>query len=140
MVAALIRLPPNGLTVVRAAVRTAFTLPLQLPNGSEIGEVARRADSASMTTPVLELANVVVDFGHGPALDGITAEIPRGAVFGVLGPSGSGKTTLARVISGEVIPRSGRVRINGRRPSPWAGDFRREVGIVRRASMTTSRT
>jgi iron complex transport system ATP-binding protein len=46
-------------------------------------------------------------------LDGVSADIPRAAVVGVLGPNGSGKTTLLRLLSGTRTPDAGRVLLDG---------------------------
>ncbi|MFI5178041.1 MAG: ABC transporter ATP-binding protein [Vicinamibacterales bacterium] len=55
-------------------------------------------------------------FGYTPArrvLDGVSLEVPAGAIVGVLGPNGSGKTTLMRLLSGAVRPDAGHVRLDG---------------------------
>jgi iron complex transport system ATP-binding protein len=44
-----------------------------------------------------------------PGLHGVSLDIRRGALFGILGPNGSGKTTLLRVLAGILPPASGRV-------------------------------
>jgi ABC-2 type transport system ATP-binding protein len=47
------------------------------------------------------------------ALDGVSLELGKGEVVGILGPNGSGKSTLMRVISTLVLPDSGSVEIFG---------------------------
>ncbi len=47
------------------------------------------------------------------ALKGISAQIPKGDVFGIVGLNGSGKSTLLKVISGILKPTVGRVKVNG---------------------------
>jgi len=47
-------------------------------------------------------------------LDGVSFEVERGTIVGLLGPNGSGKTTLLRLVSGVMPPDSGRVTIDGR--------------------------
>ncbi|AFZ68193.1 ABC transporter ATP-binding protein [Deinococcus peraridilitoris] len=48
-----------------------------------------------------------------PAVDGVSFEVNRGEIFGVLGPNGSGKSTLIRAISTLLIPDGGQVRMFG---------------------------
>jgi ABC-2 type transport system ATP-binding protein len=52
--------------------------------------------------------------GSTHALRGVSVEVPRGRVAGLLGPSGSGKTTLIRAIVGVQIVQSGSVAVLGR--------------------------
>ena len=45
--------------------------------------------------------------GHAVALHGLTLNVERGEVFGVLGPNGSGKTTAMKILAGLFAPTSG---------------------------------
>jgi ABC-2 type transport system ATP-binding protein len=47
------------------------------------------------------------------ALAGVSLEVGRGEVVGILGPNGSGKSTLVRVISTLILPDAGEVRVFG---------------------------
>ncbi|HOP69311.1 MAG TPA: ABC transporter ATP-binding protein [Bacillota bacterium] len=47
------------------------------------------------------------------AVDGISFEIPRGAVFGLLGPNGAGKSTTVSMLSGLIRPDAGEISIEG---------------------------
>src|SRR3712207_2094529 len=47
------------------------------------------------------------------ALDGVSLEVGKGEVVGILGPNGSGKSTLVRVISTLVLPDAGSVEVFG---------------------------
>jgi iron complex transport system ATP-binding protein len=54
-------------------------------------------------------------FDPGAAgLHGISLEVPRHGLVGILGPNGSGKTTLLRVLAGVLRPSAGRVTLDGR--------------------------
>ncbi len=54
-------------------------------------------------------------FSHGPRkiLEGVDVAIPRGKVTAIMGPSGCGKTTLLRLISSQLRPSSGTIRVGG---------------------------
>jgi branched-chain amino acid transport system ATP-binding protein len=63
----------------------------------------------------LSIENVAMRFGGLHALDGVSFEVERGSVVGLIGPNGSGKTTLMNVVSGVYKPTHGSVRFGGRR-------------------------
>jgi len=49
-----------------------------------------------------------------PVLAGVSLEVRRGAIVGILGPNGSGKTTLLGVLAGTRRPTGGEVALDGR--------------------------
>ncbi len=51
--------------------------------------------------------------GSRKIFDGLSLDIPRGKVVGLMGPSGTGKTTLLKLIGGQLRPDSGTVTIDG---------------------------
>jgi len=46
-------------------------------------------------------------------VDGVSFEVRRGTILGLLGPNGSGKTTLLRLVGGTLTPKVGRVTLDG---------------------------
>ena len=61
----------------------------------------------------VEVDRLHVVRGGRDALDGITLDVARGTVTGLLGPSGSGKSTLMRAIVGTQVVASGSVTVLG---------------------------
>ena len=75
----------------------------------------------------VEAVALVKDFGDKRAVDGISLQVPVGAIYGLLGPNGAGKTTALRLLLGIIDPSSGTRRLLGRdRPL----DAAREVGYL----------
>jgi len=64
--------------------------------------------------PVLEVDNVSAGYGESIVIKGMSLELERGELMGIVGPNGSGKTTLFRTMTGLIRPRSGRVYLKGR--------------------------
>jgi ABC-2 type transport system ATP-binding protein len=48
------------------------------------------------------------------AVDGLSFEVPAGAILGLLGPNGAGKTTTLRALAGIIRPTRGRLFVAGR--------------------------
>jgi ABC-2 type transport system ATP-binding protein len=81
--------------------------------------------------PAVSVHDLRVRRGGHLVLPGISLEIRRGIVTGLLGPSGSGKTTLMRSIVGVQIVESGQVRVLG--APAGSKELRRLVGYVTQA-------
>src|SRR2546428_10830407 len=75
---------------------------------------AGRQHSASATDAVVVLDHVSKRFGGGVAVDDLSLDGMRGAVFSILEPSGCGKTPTLRIIGGVDAPGEGMVRRHGR--------------------------
>jgi ABC-2 type transport system ATP-binding protein len=84
-----------------------------------------------MPLPVaLRLRDVSVRFGPVTAVDGVSLDVRRGEIVGLLGPNGSGKSTTLAAAAGAVDPAAGEVSIDGvvRAADPAA--FAARVGLV----------
>ncbi len=64
------------------------------------------------------------------ALDGVSFEVPRGTILGLLGPNGSGKTTAVRILSTILTPDRGSARILGHDVVKEADVIRRTIGLA----------
>ena len=65
------------------------------------------------SAPIVTLENLGHRFGDQVALDGLSLQVARGELFGIVGPDGSGKTTLLRVLAGVLPPREGSAIVAG---------------------------
>ena len=61
----------------------------------------------------IQLTNVSKAFGKFKAVDNLSLNVPKGAMFGLLGPNGAGKTTSIRMIMNITAPDTGDIRILG---------------------------
>jgi ATP-binding cassette subfamily F protein uup len=59
---------------------------------------------------VAELTDVSLSFGEKLIVNNFSGSILRGDKVGLIGPNGAGKTTLLKLILGELVPDSGKVR------------------------------
>ncbi|AWM36591.1 ABC transporter ATP-binding protein [Gemmata obscuriglobus] len=85
----------------------------------------------AMPLPVaLTLADVTVRYGERTALDGVSLDVRRGEIVGLLGPNGSGKSTTLAVAAGVLDPAGGAVSIEGRARTADPAAFARRVGLV----------
>jgi len=63
---------------------------------------------------LIELKDVEMEYDNGTkAIKGISLRIDPGEFVFLVGPSGSGKSTIIKLLTGEVEPNAGRVRVNG---------------------------
>jgi len=79
---------------------------------------------------IIQVKNLVRNFGKTKAVDGISFSVKEGEFFGFLGPNGAGKTTTMRVICTLLAPTSGEVKINGYDVVKNPDGVRRSIGMV----------
>lgn len=80
------------------------------------------------------LENVAVSFGRRRVFDALSCAFLRGKISVILGGSGSGKSTILRLIGGLILPRSGKVLVDGEDIATLKGqslrDTRRKLGML----------
>lgn len=62
---------------------------------------------------ILEVKNVVKQYGDYTALNNVSLQVPKGSIYGLLGPNGAGKTSLIRIINQITMPDKGEVLLDG---------------------------
>lgn len=65
-----------------------------------------------------------------PALDKISATIPKGQMVGIAGPDGAGKTTLIRLMAGLLRPTTGNIIVDGYNTITQAEDIHQIIGYM----------
>lgn len=83
-----------------------------------------------MAETVIELSDIVQRFGEKEVLKGISLQVERGEVLGLLGPSGAGKTTLIKLITGQLVQSSGTAVIFGRDSRELDGKAYARIGMM----------
>jgi ABC-2 type transport system ATP-binding protein len=63
--------------------------------------------------PAISLQGLVKSFGDAVAVEGLTFDVERGGLFGIVGPDGSGKTTTLRMLAGVLRPSRGTAIVHG---------------------------
>jgi len=83
---------------------------------------------------LVEVRDLHFGYDARPVLKGLTLDVPRGKVVGILGVSGCGKSTLLRLIGGQLRPASGHVdvagSIVGQLDTPALYGLRRKMGMM----------
>jgi ABC-2 type transport system ATP-binding protein len=64
------------------------------------------------------------------AVDGISFRVDRGELLGYLGPNGAGKSTTIKMLTGILVPTSGRVSVAGLEPSRKRIELARRIGAM----------
>lgn len=82
------------------------------------------------TAPVIEVRNLVRHFRRADALNGVSLNVPRGCVYGLVGENGAGKTTLIKHILGALKVKQGTVRVFGKDPVKQAVEVLADVGYL----------
>lgn len=82
-----------------------------------------------MTDYILETKNLTKTYGDKQAIDQVSIQIKRGAIYGLIGRNGAGKTTLLKIISGLAFQTDGEVLLFGERTAKTSNLLER-VGVL----------
>lgn len=89
-----------------------------LVEGNILGYIEPLTQPASMPMPVntpltLSASNLTRRFGRHEVIHGISLNLRRGEVLGLLGHNGAGKSTTLNMLTGALLPHSGQIEICG---------------------------
>ena len=94
------------------------------------GEMAAGQETARGVHPIhVSARDVTVSFGQVMALDGFTADIPRG-IIGLLGPNGAGKSTFIKASLGLLTLDKGTISVGGLDSQSQSLQIRDGVGYM----------
>ncbi|MDE3066096.1 MAG: ABC transporter ATP-binding protein [Verrucomicrobiota bacterium] len=107
------------------------------PGGDALPRVqaGRQVGPASLSSengpgPVIEIKDVKRRFGDFYAVKGVTFEVTRGEVFGLLGANGAGKSTTFRMLCGLLPASEGSLRVAGLDLRRAAAAARARIGYM----------
>jgi len=79
----------------------------------------------------VRLSDVTKRFGSAaPALDAVSGSIKGGEITGLVGPDGAGKTTLIRLMTGLMLPDTGRIEVLGFDTRKDAASIQAAIGYM----------
>lgn len=83
-----------------------------------------------MSDVVIQANHLTRHFGNLVALDDVSFEVPKSAIFGFLGPNGSGKSTVIRMLCGVLRPTAGSATVLGYDITYEAEAVKRRIGYM----------
>lgn len=81
---------------------------------------------------MIEVKNLSFGFEGRPVLKHVSLEVKQGEFIGLMGPNGGGKTTLLKLLMGFLPPKTGKISINGKKPT----QARLSIGYVPQSHRT----
>ena len=86
--------------------------------------------AASEADVAVRVRNLARKFGNFTAVDHISFDVQRGAIFGLLGPNGAGKTTTFRMLCGLLPATDGELHVAGANVRNARASARAHLGYV----------
>lgn len=78
----------------------------------------------------ISVQNIKRNYGKVEALKGLSFEVDKGEIFGVIGPDGAGKTTLFRILTTLLLADSGTASVDGNDVVKEYREIRKKVGYM----------
>ncbi len=84
-----------------------------------------------MTEVLLSATGLTKRFGGLAAVNDVTLDLWRNRIHAVIGPNGAGKSTLTNLLSGDIAPTSGTVRLGAQEVTGWSPEKMSRSGLGR---------
>jgi ABC-2 type transport system ATP-binding protein len=78
----------------------------------------------------IEVSNLVKRYDNVLAVDNLNFMVKKGEIFGFLGPNGAGKTTTIRLLTGQIRPTSGSLKVSGKDVNREPNLAKDHIGVV----------
>lgn len=75
------------------------------------------------------MEEIKFSYGDVRAVDGVSFEVAPGEIFGFLGPNGAGKSTTIKMLTGQLKPQEGFIRILGMDMPKQAAEIQARIGV-----------
>ena len=82
-----------------------------------------------MYQSVIELTNISKSYGDVKAVDGISLQVKKGEVLGIIGANGAGKSTTLEIMMGIRRPDTGTVKVLGMNVEEASNEIKQKIGI-----------
>jgi ABC-2 type transport system ATP-binding protein len=79
---------------------------------------------------IIKIENLKKSYGDVRALKGISLDVKKGEMFGLVGPDGSGKTTTIRLLCGLLLPTGGSAELFGLDLLKHKSKIQRDIGYL----------
>ena len=100
----------------------------RVPGMSDLGDGTRGGDVIIQTQGLAKIYRPPFARVGKTALEGLTIDVKRGEIFGLVGPNGSGKTTTLKLLLGLIKPSAGSITIFGQGPQNVA--VKKRIGFL----------
>ena len=110
------------------AIRRILARPLPRSAPSARPEAGTPAGATAQDVVVLD--DVAATWDEEPVLEGVNLVVRRGEHLAVVGPSGAGKSTLMAMLSGNLLPSAGSLRVEGAELTAATQDEVRETSAL----------
>ncbi|MEZ4592127.1 MAG: ABC transporter ATP-binding protein [Chloroflexota bacterium] len=82
-----------------------------------------------MTDLAIVAENLTYEYGALTAVDHINFQVAEGEILGFLGPNGAGKSTTVKMLTGQLLPKSGKATLLGQDIARQTKQIQAKIGV-----------